>query len=185
MDPMAQGEALATSYVPNPKGGYALDRNGLLYGPLLRLSLSIQNGGHAPRRNRSLLRSSPSIQNGGTDTCWFVITNDQTLGFTTSFFGDGRISSYELDELGIVQLIQAVATGPDSQNDDVRMGASDLALSRDSAYLYQLNSINGTISAFRNNGDGTLTLIEQETPFPQPPFGPGGGEAGPIGLTAN
>lgn len=130
-----------------------------------------------------LLRASPSFSNGGTDTCWFVLSDDQTLGFTSSFFGNGRISSYEVDDIGIVRLIQAEAGA--AENDNVVMGASDLSLSGNSEFLYQLNSVNGTINAFRNNGDGTLTLIEQETPFPQIAFGPGGGEAGPIGLAAN
>lgn len=134
---------------------------------------------------RALLRSSPSVSNGGTDICWLVATDDQTLGFSTSFFGNGRISSYEIDGIGIVRLIDDVASGENAINDDVAVGASDLALSRDSQYLYQLNSINGTVSAFRNNMDGTLTLIEMETPFPQPPFGPGSGEAAPVGLAAS
>lgn len=133
----------------------------------------------------SLLRSSPSIHNGGTDTCWFVVTDDQELGFATSFFGDGRISSYEVGDVGLVRLLDPVATGSDSASDGVETGASDLALSRDSAYLYQLNSINGTITAFANNGDGTLTQIQQVTPFPQPVFGPGGGEAAPVGLASS
>lgn len=133
----------------------------------------------------SLLRSAPSIQNGGTDTCWFVATDSQTLGFATSFFGDGRISSYELDEIGLVRLVDAVATGETAADDGVAMGASDISLSGDSQYLYQLNSINGTINAFANNGDGTLTLVQQVMPFPQPAFGPGGGMAAPIGLSAS
>jgi len=133
-----------------------------------------------------LLRASPSISNGGTDTCWFVLTDDQTLGFTSSFFANGRISSYEVDDIGIVRLIQAQASATDDPgNDNVAMGASDLSLSGDSQYLYQLNSVHGTINAFRNNGDGTLMLIEQQTPFPQIAFGPSGGEAAPIGLAAN
>ncbi len=78
-----------------------------------------------------------------------------------------------------------MATGDDAADDGVAMGASDISLSSDSAYLYQLNSINGTINAFVNNGDGTLTAIEQESPFPQAAFGPGGGMGAPIGLAAN
>lgn len=133
----------------------------------------------------ALLRSSPSISNGGTDTCWIVVTDDQKLAFTTSFFGDGRISSYQVDDIGLLRPIRPVATGADSVNDGVNMGASDLALSRDSAHLYQLNSLDGTVSAFANNGDGSLTLIEKETPFPQPAFGPGMGQGAPLGLAAS
>lgn len=135
--------------------------------------------------NGSLLRSSPSIQNGGTDTCWFVITDSQTIGFTTSFFGEGQISSYEVDEIGLVRLIDSVATGPNAVDDNVAPGASDMSLSGDSHYLYQLNSLNGTITAFANNGDGSLTLVQQVTPFPQPPFGPGMGMGAPLGLAAH
>ena len=133
----------------------------------------------------TLLRSSPSIRNGGTDTCWIVVTDDQRLAFTTSFFGDGRISSYEVDGTGLLRLIDPVATASDSSDDGVNTGASDLALSRDSAYLYQLNSLDGTVTAFSNNGDGSLTLIDKEMPFPQPAFGPGMGEGAPLGLTAS
>jgi 6-phosphogluconolactonase (cycloisomerase 2 family) len=133
----------------------------------------------------TLLRSSPSIGNGGTDTCWIVVTDDQRLAFATSFFGDGRISSYEVDDTGLLRLLDPVATASDSSDDGVNTGASDLALSRDSSYLYQLNSLDGTVTAFSNSGDGSLTLIEKEMPFPQPPFGPGMGEGAPLGLTAS
>ncbi|MDN5869568.1 MAG: lactonase family protein [Nitrococcus sp.] len=134
----------------------------------------------------ALLRASPSAPSGGTDTCWIVLTDDQTVGYATSFFQDGRISSYLFDEIGLVRIISKVVTGsPDAQNDPVAMGASDLALSRDSEFLYQLNSINGTINTFRVTDDGGLEFIEQHTPFPQPPFGPGGGEGAPIGLAAS
>jgi 6-phosphogluconolactonase (cycloisomerase 2 family) len=125
------------------------------------------------------------MQNGGTDTCWIVTTDDQSTGYATSFFEDGRISSYEIDDTGIVRLIRAVASGEDAMNDNVAMGASDLALSRDSGFLYQLNSVQGTVSAFRTHNDGTLTLIEMETPFPQPTFGPGMGQAAPTGLAGS
>ena len=133
----------------------------------------------------ALLRSSPAVQNYGTDTCWFVIADDQMIGFATSFFDDGQISSYQLDDLGIVQLINATATGPDDVDDGVATGASDMSFSSDSTYLYQLNSLAGAINVWANNGDGTLTFIEQQNPFPQPAFGPGGGMAAPLGLAAN
>lgn len=175
------GDLLTTEQFDGPLGpgrgaaaSYVLDTVGRL-----------QSESDSDRLNGKLLHSSPSIKTGGTDTCWFVVNDDQTLGFATSFFGEGRISSFEIDEIGLVRLIQAVATGPDAMSDFVALGASDIALSRDSAHLYQLNSIEGTISVFLNNGDGTLTLIEQHTPFPQPSFGPGGGEAAPIGLAAS
>ncbi len=42
---------------------------------------------------------------------------------------------------------------------NVGRGASDISLSRDSAYLYQLNAFDGRINAFRVGRDGDLTLV--------------------------
>ena len=36
----------------------------------------------------SLAPTSPSVNNGGTAICWFVVSVDGAIGFTTSFFGD-------------------------------------------------------------------------------------------------
>jgi len=65
-----------------------------------------------------------------------VITDDGRYGYASSFFGDGRISIYRVDG-GRLVLLEADASS------DVAAGASDLALSRDSRYLYSLNSIEG------------------------------------------
>lgn len=111
----------------------------------------------------SLTPTSDSVANGGTDTCWFVVTDDGALGFATSFFGDGRISSYRVGQDGSLELLEAVATvaGDDSSRDGVELGASDISLSGDSRYLYQLNSFGGTINVFEVHEDGTLTSIQQ------------------------
>ena len=169
------GVLLTSEQFDGPSG----EKRGGAASYLLEDERSMADGG-------GLLRSSPSIPNGGTDTCWFVATDDGRRGFATSFFGNGRISSYKLDEIGILRVSRRVASGPLPQEDDVAMGASDLALSRDSDYLYQLNSIDGTVSVFAVDGiNGALDLIEMVTPFPQPMFGPGMGEAAPIGLAAS
>ncbi len=102
----------------------------------------------------ALEAASASVKNGGTDTCGFVITDDGTYGYTTSFFGDGRLSSYRTGPGGELALLEADA------GDNVRLGASDITLSRDSRHLYQLNSFDGTINAFKVEADGGLRLIE-------------------------
>ncbi|MDQ3553679.1 MAG: lactonase family protein [Chloroflexota bacterium] len=102
----------------------------------------------------SLEAASPSVKNGGTDTCWFVITDDGRYGYATSFFGDGRISSYRVGSGGRLELLEADA------GEDAGLGASDLTLSQDSDHLYQLNSFDGTINAFRVRADGGLQLIQ-------------------------
>jgi 6-phosphogluconolactonase (cycloisomerase 2 family) len=94
------------------------------------------------------------VDNGGTDTCWFVVTDDGRLGFATSFFGEGRISSYEIGEDGDLTLLNGDAAGA------LGIGASDIALSGSSDFLYQLNSFEGTINAFEVATDGGLTLIQ-------------------------
>ncbi len=102
----------------------------------------------------SLDPASPSIKNGGTDTCWFVITDDGRYGFATSFFGEGRISSYRVGPGGELALLEADA------GEAAGLGASDITLSRNSRHLYQLNSFDGTINAFRVQADGGLQLVQ-------------------------
>jgi 6-phosphogluconolactonase (cycloisomerase 2 family) len=111
--------------------------------------------GYRLNRNGTLTRTSRSVHNGGTDTCWFVVTDDGRYGFTSSFFGTGRISSYRTETNGSLRLLQTRAA--DAR---VHQGASDLSLSGDSRYLYSLNSFEGTISVFRvRNGDLTLVQV--------------------------
>lgn len=94
------------------------------------------------------------MANGGTDTCWFVITDDGRYGYATSFFGDGRISSYRVGSGGRLELLQRDA------DRRVTLGAADISLSRDSRHLYQLNAFEGTINAFRVHSDGSLGFLQ-------------------------
>ena len=110
--------------------------------------------GYRVNADGSLIAASPSVGNGGTDTCWFVITDDGRYGYTTSFFGDGRISTYRTLPGGGLQLQTADAAA------NVELGASDISLSRASRFLYQLNSFNGRINMFRVGVDGGLTLVQ-------------------------
>lgn len=101
-----------------------------------------------------LTPTSPSVQNGGTDTCWFVVTDNGVFGYTTSFFEGGRISLYRVGANGALTLVQANA-----DNGAAGTGASDMALSLASDYLYQLNSFEGTINQYRVGATGSLTLV--------------------------
>lgn len=106
------------------------------------------------------------------DTCWFVVTDDGRFDYATSFFADGRISSYRTSPGGGLQLLGADAA------EGVEQGASDLSLSRDSRHLYQFNSLRGTISAFRVEGDGRLRRLQTVTATGPSPM------AARLGLTA-
>jgi 6-phosphogluconolactonase (cycloisomerase 2 family) len=110
--------------------------------------------GYQVNPDGTLVPASPSVQNGGTDTCWFVITDDGRYGYATSFFGMGQISIYRTRDGGGLELLQANASF------GVPMGASDISLSRDSRFLYQLNAFTGRINAFEVKEDGGLRLVQ-------------------------
>ncbi len=123
----------------------------------------------------TLVPTSRSVHNGGTDTCWFVITDNGKYGYATSFFGTGRISSYRVGSDGSLRLLDATAADV-----EVQPGASDLSLSRDSRFLYQLNSFEGTISTFMVGADGSLRLIDKDQAHePSPTM------AAPLGLASS
>ena len=130
--------------------------------------------GYSLSNDGILTASGPSVSNGGTDTCWFVVTDNGKYGFSTSFLADGRISSYRVHRDGSLELREA-----DAGDDQVRTGASDLSLSTFSRYLYQLNSLEGTISAFRVGSHGTLTRVDTVQAFPPSAM------AAPMGLASS
>lgn len=94
-----------------------------------------------------------SSKNAQTDGCWVVITNDQQYVFTANFVS-GTISSYRLRPDGFAGLINgsAASLGDRSQ-------PTDLGLSTDSRYLYNLLRGTGGIAAFRVETNGTLTNL--------------------------
>lgn len=102
-----------------------------------------------------------SAKNGQTDGCWIVITNDQKYAYTANFV-DGTISSYLLGATGTATLIQAVAGFPGGMSQP-----TDLALSADSRYLYDLLRGTGGVAGYRVEANGSLT--------PLGIFGVGGG----------
>ena len=102
----------------------------------------------------ALTAASPTVRNGQSDTCWVVITDDNKLAFTSSFGGDGAISSYRVEPDGNLKLLrsQAATTGG---------GSSDLTLSNDSRFLYAKNSLRGSVTAYRVEDAGDLVEIDE------------------------
>jgi 6-phosphogluconolactonase len=134
----------------------------------------------------SLRSINGSVANGQTDSCWVAVTEDQKTVFISSAFGGGSVSSYRVRDDGGLELLHPLATAPDGQDatkDLLQDGVSDLALSRDSKYFYQLNSIDGTLWVFRVEPDGLLSHVETHQVFELAPFGEGG-EAAPFGISA-
>ncbi len=94
-----------------------------------------------------------SEKNRQEDSCWIVITDDQKYAYTANF-ASGTISSYELRANGSVDLIRGAEafSGIDSQ-------PTDLALSTNSRYLYNLLRGTGGVAAFRVRPDGSLISL--------------------------
>lgn len=106
------------------------------------------------------------VESESTDPCWIVLTNDQKLAFVSSAIG--QISSFSVAFDGQMTLLHRAATAPDGEddtNDVLGFGITDLALSRDSRYLYQLHSFEGKVFVFLVNPNGTLTYVEQHDVF--------------------
>jgi 6-phosphogluconolactonase (cycloisomerase 2 family) len=98
---------------------------------------------------------SPAVPTTETAACWIVITRNSRFAYTSNT-GSGTISGYALSRDGELTLLNGDGiTGKTGAGS----GPTDMALSRDSRFLFSLNSGNGTISAFRINSKGALTAI--------------------------
>jgi 6-phosphogluconolactonase len=148
-------------------------------------------GGHVAAYqpgNNDLRPIGGSVANDQTDTCWIAVNSDEHLAYTAAPFGGGRITSYRVGDDGLT-LLKKVASAADGTSSDAKAdgtteGLTDLALSSDGEYLYQLNSFDGVLYVFMTNPDGSLTKVEQHKVFTLKPFGVGG-EAAPFGIAVN
>ncbi|HET9143347.1 hypothetical protein [Actinophytocola sp.] len=127
-----------------------------------------------------------SVPDNKTDACWVVSTTDGKLAFVANAFGGGTISSYGVDGDGVLTLLHSSATAAstqDPEDDHLGDGTTDMSLSRDDRYLYQLNSIAGVLHVFKVNNGGTLSFVEDHQVFNLTPPD-AGGHAAPFGLAA-
>jgi len=111
-----------------------------------------------------------SERNGQSDTCWVVITDNGKYAYTASFGDNGSISTYRVQPDGSLTLLNP------GEEDSLGTGAADLALSRNSRYLYAKNSLEASVTVFRIESDGDLTRIQAVED--------GAGAPGSIGLAA-
>ncbi len=114
-------------------------------------------------KNGTLTPITPTtVKNGQSDTCWFVLTDNQRFGFLTNAQSND-ISSYTVGPNGELTLLQ----GDAAHTDEVfpAVGPSilpgDLTLSRDSRYLYARNVMDGDVSAYAVGNDGHLTQLQR------------------------
>jgi DNA-binding beta-propeller fold protein YncE len=113
---------------------------------------------------------SASVGTTETAACWTVVPNNGKFAYVTNT-GSGTVTGYGIGNDGTLTLLDADGitgvTGPGS-------APADAAFSVNSVFLYVRNGGNGTISAFRTQGDGGLA----------PLVGVSGLPAGTVGLAA-
>ncbi len=105
---------------------------------------------------------SPSVPTTETAACWIVVTGSARYTYTSNT-GSGSITGYSIAADGSLTILDA-----DGRTGITGAGSTpiDLALSRDSRYLYSTNTGNGTISAFLVRADGSLESIAGATGLP-------------------
>jgi 6-phosphogluconolactonase (cycloisomerase 2 family) len=152
------------------------------------------NGGMASSYNVDNGVLSPietkGVPDDRTDSCWIALTNDNTLAFVSSPFGDngvgGSISSYRIAKDGSMTLIHSDASsdsGDSIQDNGLNDGILDITLSRDSNYLYGLDGLSGGVFGFKVSPNGSLTFIQKIPEFNVTPLDQGGA-GGPNGIAA-
>jgi 6-phosphogluconolactonase (cycloisomerase 2 family) len=114
---------------------------------------------------------TPSLGTNQTAACWVVVTDNNRYVYTSNT-ASGSISGYRLANDGSLRLLDA--DGRTGVTGDGSMPI-DMILSRNSQYLYVLNSGTGSITAFRVGNDGSLSLIGEVDGLPD-------GAAGLAGL---
>lgn len=101
-------------------------------------------------RNDALTVVSGSVPTTQTAACWIVITNNGKFAYASNT-ASNNISSYNVRRDGRLTLREAVATPTGA-------GPIDMALNRNSRFLYVLNSGSHSIEVFHvDRWDGRLT----------------------------
>lgn len=167
-DGLATGPAVHSSSGMTPFG-FAFDRRGHLIVSEAFGGASSALSSYEVGDDGSLAVVSPSVfAPGQAAACWVVVTKNGRFAYETNT-GTGTISSYAIGGDGSLTLADAVAG---------RTGGApiDAALTRDSRYLYVLNSSLARIDVFHVLASGELV--------PLPGAGAAGLPSGTTGLVA-
>jgi 6-phosphogluconolactonase (cycloisomerase 2 family) len=154
---------------------YAVDEDGVASGPVSQRSSGItpfgfsftrrgvlvvsEAFGGAPNagavssyaiKNGALTLLSGSVPTTQSDTCWIVITRNGKFAYASNTISN-NISSYRVKSSGRLTLQEAVATPTGA-------GPIDMALNKNSRFLYVLNAGSRSIEVFQvDRGNGRLT----------------------------
>jgi 6-phosphogluconolactonase len=97
---------------------------------------------------------SRSVPNTRSEMCWAAVTDDGRFAYVTNF-GDGTISSYEIDSDGRLALRSAVAGSTRLGEKGIR----DEAISRDGRFLYAIDTAAGQVFGWSVGDDGELQPV--------------------------
>lgn len=161
------GRLSATPEVTDSPGpvpfSFDLDRTG-------RLHVTQAGGGtietYAFDRDGDLALQSVSASGGGAAMCWNVVVGRTVYGVNS---GSDTISSWQLARRGAPQLSEAVAAEPGS-------APVDIDATRDDRYVYVLNAVDGTVTGYAVDGDGSLDEVERQDGIPPFQLGVSGAE---------
>ena len=113
------------------------------------------------RGNGAATVVSAAVPSGQSAACWVVTTRDGRFAFVSNT-ASGNLSTYRIAGAQ-ASLLQAI-----SANTGNGSGPTDMALDRNSRFLYTLDPRNGNIIAMRVAVNGALTTIETEAAGLQP-----------------
>jgi 6-phosphogluconolactonase (cycloisomerase 2 family) len=155
-DGLVDGHKMFASPVPTPFG-FAVGNGGHIF-------VSEANGGAANASSvgsfavsddGDLAAINSAVATMQSAACWVVLTRNEHFAYASNT-GSGTISGYRVNADGTLQLLDANGITSTTGTGSTPI---DLALTRDSRYLYSLNSGNGTISAFLVNANGSLQAL--------------------------
>lgn len=138
--------------------------------------------------NLALTANGPAVRTHTTDPCWIAITAKNSGGPQIAYVSgfEGTVSSFALGPNGQLSQLHVQATAPDGETiaqGGMPEGETDVALSRDSRFLYVDNSETGSLYAFRTVPNGTLVLVKKYDVFNVPSV-PDGGQFNQVGMAA-
>ena len=106
---------------------------------------------------------SGSIPTKQTAACWLVITRNGKFAYTSDT-GNGVITGYRIARDGTLSLLDP--TGVSAPTGGPASDPVDLALTRDSRFLYGINVGSGTLIGWRVQAEGQLVFLKQVEKIP-------------------
>jgi len=106
---------------------------------------------------------SGSVATHQSAACWIVITRNGRFAYASDT-GNGIITGYRIGQHGLLSLLDA--SGNSASTGGANSKPVDLALTRDSRFLYGINVGTGTLLGWRVQADGQLVFIQTTEAIP-------------------